>query len=338
MGYYLETDDRQLFKQLRLSHVCSVCGGELESLYDLNRHLPYLQCRLQPEHEGIGGPNKKEDNSYEGGLKQMVAVETKYGLDKARQLSKYQGITSLTRSQAMEILETIWPDAPATDKVSAAILCASYGLNPLANHIFLINFKGKWARIWGIKAKRLVASRKGGYSYLDMTPRLMTADEQIKVWGAVDTAHICYITWLKDMVTGAEVYGYGKWPVKDEPYGTDKGNSKANMAGIRSESQALDRLRPAEMPAGFAIADEQYINGEGRVVDVTETEPEPLPQPTESVSSPVKVEDDGKYTVEQLMLDVRQARPALKTDKNIRDWLVVRLRIKPERMDTEPEQ
>ena len=273
----------------------------------------------------------------------MVQVETQHGLDKARQLTKYQGVTSLTRPQAMEILETIWPEAPAPDKLAAAILCASYGLNPLANHIFLINFKGKWARIWGIKAKRLVASRKGGYSYLDMTPRLMTADEQIKVWGAVDTAHICYITWLKDMVTGAEVYGYGKWPVKDEPYGTDKGNSKANMAGIRSESQALDRLRPAEMPTGFAVADEQYINGESRVLtDVTETAgellpdaPEPQSDAPEQKSSPVKVEGEV-YTVEQLMLAVREARPALKTDKNIRDWLVVSLRIKPERIDDEP--
>ncbi len=185
-------------------------------------------------------------------------------MDKANQLIKYQGITSLTRPQATEIIDTIWPDAPMPDKVAAAILCSSYGLNPLANHVFLVPFKDKtgkrtWARVWGIKAKRLLASRKGGYSYLDMTPRLMTETEQIKAWGEVDTANLCYITWLKDMVTGAEVYGYGKWLKNAEPYGTDKGNTKANMASIRSESQGLDRLRPAEMPGGWTAADETYI-------------------------------------------------------------------------------
>ena len=183
------------------------------------------------------------------------------GTEKANKLIKYHGITGLTRPQAMEILNTIWPDAPATDKVAAAILCVSYGLNPLANHVFLIKFKDKWARVWGIKAKRLVASRRGSYSYLDMSPRLMTDEEQKKVWGEVDPSNVCYLTHLKDMATGAEVYGYGKWPKSQQPYGIDKGNSQGNMASIRSESQALDRLRPAEMPSGFAVADEQYIEG-----------------------------------------------------------------------------
>ena len=236
----------------------------------------------------------KTGESYEEQIRDMVRLEKEQGLDKARQLTKYQGVTQLTRSQAMEILETIWPDAPATDKVAAAILCSSYGLNPLANHVFLIPFKDKtgrktWARVWGIKAKRLLASRTGGYSYLDMTPRLMTEAEQIKVWGAVDKANLCFLTWLKDTKTGAEAYGYGKWPANQEPYGTDKGNSKANMASIRSESQAIDRLRPAEMPTGFAITDEQYIEGESRVVDVSTgeiTEPETGTEPSATAVEP----------------------------------------------------
>ena len=271
MPYYLETDDRELLKKLLHTHVCSTCGGELESFYDMLKHLPYLQCKTHPKHEGIGKPNKKEDNSYQGGLKQMTMAEKEHGLDKARALVKYQGVTSLTRTQAMEILETIWPDAPEVDKVAAAILCSSYGLNPLAGHVFLIKFKDKWVRVWGIKAKRLLASRKGGYSYLDMTPRLMTEAEQVKVWGAVDTTNLGYLTWLKHMITGAEVYGYGKWPKNQEPYGTDKGNSKANMASIRSESQAIDRLRPAEMPTGFVVADEQYIEAEGGILQPKDT-------------------------------------------------------------------
>jgi len=205
---------------------------------------------------------------------------------KTRALDKYMGSMVLTRPQAQEIMEIIWPDAPIQDKVAAAILCATYQLNPLANHVFLIPFKDKtgkktWARVWGIKAKRLLASRKGGYSYLDMTPRLMTEDEQVKVWGHTQVGYLCYLTWLKDMKTGAEAYGYGRWPENQEPYGTDKGNTKANMASIRSESLALDRLRPAEMPTGFAVADEEYIEVEGRVVETTTGEI--IEQPSEQV-------------------------------------------------------
>lgn len=205
-------------------------------------------------------------------------MDKEIGTEKTQQLVKYVGVTSLTRSQAMEIMETIWPAAPATDKVAAAILCSSYGLNPLANHVFLIPFlnkktgKKEWARVWGIKAKRLLASRRGAYSYLDMTPRLMTDEEQVKVWGATDPDNLCYMTHLKDMKTGAEAYGYGKWPKKEQPYGTDKGNSQANMASIRSESQGLDRLRPAEMPGGFAVADERYITDQERTIDVNSCE------------------------------------------------------------------
>lgn len=267
MAYYLEVDDRALLKKLRLTHVCSDCGGKLVPFFDLAQHLPYLICEAHPE-AGIGKPHRREDNSYEGGLRQMVEAENRYGIDKTRQLAKYQGVTSLTRSEAMEILETIWPEAPMPDKLAAAILCSSYGLNPLANHVFLIPFKERetgeitWARVWGIKAKRLLASRRGGYSYLDMSPRLMTEDEQIKVWGEVDQVNLCYITHLKDMLTGGEVYGYGKWAKNKQPKGTDKGNSQANMASIRSESQALDRLRPAEMATSFTVADENYIDAE----------------------------------------------------------------------------
>ena len=309
MPYYLESDNRELLGKLRFTQVCAECGSPLEALYDIDKHLPYLVCSKVHGHEGIGKPNKKEDNSYEGGLRQMVQVEREHGFDKARQLTQYQGVTSLTRPQAIEILETIWPDAPAPDKLAAAILCSSYGLNPLAGHVFLIPFKDKsgqktWARVWGIKAKRLLASRKGGYSYLDMTPRLMTEKEQIKVWGEVDQNNLCYMTHLADMQTGAEVYGYGKWPKSQIPYGTDKGNSQANMASIRSESQALDRLRPAEMPTGFAIADEQYIEGEGREVDVSTGEI--IEQPAKSEPSPASPES----TPEPLEQETKPMPPA----------------------------
>ena len=288
MPYYLKTDDRDLLRKLCRTQRCSECGSELVAFWDAVKKLPYLQCRANAEHEGIGKPNKQQENNYEGGLRQMQQVEQQHGVDKARQLAKYQGVTSLTRQQALEIMETIWPNAPAVDKTAAAMLCVSYGLNPLANHVFLIPFEDKktgvttWTRVWGIRAKRLVASRRGAYCYLDMTPRLMTDDEQVKVWGAVDETSLCYITILRDMKSGAEASGFGKWPKNEIPKGTSKGNSQANMASIRSESQALDRLRPAEMPSGFVVADElreeqEYIEGEGKVIN-TEIDSKEEPQ------------------------------------------------------------
>jgi len=39
-----------------------------------------------------------------------------------------------------------------------------------------------------------------------------------------------------------------------------KGNTKANMAFIRSERNALDRLFAGEMPQGVEIIDEEYAN------------------------------------------------------------------------------
>jgi hypothetical protein len=307
MPYYLKTDDRELLAKLRQTCICAVCGGKLEAYWDYNKRLPFIVCCSDTTHEGIANsglmPREVNIPTKEKELTEQI------GNDKARQLIKYHGVSSLTRSQAMEIMETIWPDAPVPDKVAAAILCASYGLNPLANHIFLVPFRqkdrpDKWARIWGIKAKRLVASRKGYYSYLDMTPRLMTEEEQIKVWGAVDKANLCYITILKDMSTGAEVYGFGKWSKNDSVYGADKGNTPANMASIRSESQALDRLRPAEMPTfGFTVADEQYVEGEGKVIDA-EIPPEAPGQEstlieTESIALP---EESVKPYIDEVWL------------------------------------
>lgn len=265
---------RESLEKIRRGSKCAVCGGRLSIFWDTEKHLAFVACYDWPDthHDGIAKAFEYRELNIESRREEMTQ---QHGETKTRALDKYIGRTALTRPQAQEIMEILWPKAPIKDKVAAAILCASYSLNPLANHIFLIPFYNKetkepeWARIWGIKAKRLLASRKGGYSYLDMSPRIMTEDEQVKVWGEVDEVNICYLTHLKDMKTGAEVYGYGKWPTDKNPYGTDKGNTKANMAGIRSESQALDRLRPAEMPSGFAVADEQYIEGEGRIVDET---------------------------------------------------------------------
>lgn len=175
---------------------------------------------------------------------------------------KYVGQATLQKVELREIVESMFPEAPELDKLRAIMLCASYGLNPLNKHVFLIPFKDKqtgditWATVMGIKAKRLLASRRGPFSYMDGTPRVMTAEEKMAVFGEVHTDRLWVITKLRDPQSGAEAVGYGFWAANETIRGENKGNSKFNMASIRSESQALDRLRPGEMPQGIEAVDE----------------------------------------------------------------------------------
>lgn len=202
------------------------------------------------------------------------------GEQKATALDKYAGVVSLTRVQAMEILKTIWPKAPEVEVLKAAIICHQYGLNPLMKHIALIPFRkrreGKvvgedWAVVQGISSNRLLARRRHDYSYLDLTPRRMLDEEQEKINGGIDDTRIWAITKLKDMATGAEAIGVGSWPKDEIPYGTEKGNTKLNMACIRSERQALDRLYPADMPQGIEVMEEKYIDAQFNLVTEKET-------------------------------------------------------------------
>lgn len=294
MPHYLETDDRNLLKKLRLTQVCKECGGKLEALWDPIKKLPFLRCKTNPEHEGIS----REARQFEPNIPtRRKMMEEEHGEAKARSLVKYEGVVSLTKTEANEILTLVYPNAPDPEKMRAVALCASYGLNPLMGHVFLIPFKDKWATILGIKAKRLMASRRSSYSYVDGTPRVMTKEEQVTVFGEENTTHITAITKLRDPKTSAEAVGYGTWPKGTEPYGTDKGNSKANMAFIRSESQALDRLRPGEMPMGVDVMPEEAIDADYTVM--TENPPEPDPEPEPEEPPDMKVEEGSPEVVQQ---------------------------------------
>lgn len=262
------TSREKLF-ELRKRNRCSQCGGILNVFLDMESHLAYLACNSDQSHEGIV---REASPLFEPNIPtRREMMQEELGQEKATKLMKYEGVVSLTRVQAMEILMTIWPDAPDTEVLKAAMVCQLYGLNPLMKHVFLIPFKrrkeGKvvgvdWVVVLGISTNRLIAQRKHHYSYLDMTPRRMTDAEQEKVLGEVDVSRIWAITKIKDMATGAEVMGVGSWPRDEVPYGAEKGNTKLNMACVRSERQALDRQYPAEMPQGVEVIDEKYIGGE----------------------------------------------------------------------------
>ncbi len=205
------------------------------------------------------------------------------GEHKTTALAKYEAITSLTTEQARDIVNTIWPSAEKASPAEvykAVQICVQYGLNPLMRHVYLIPFWDKEKRVstyvtvLGIGANRLIASRKHAYSYIYDTPRLMSDDEQVKAFGEIDANLMRAVTILKDAKTGASARGYGSWKRDVDPKGIDKGNSKANMAMIRSERQALDRLYPADLPCNVEVIDEQYQGS------VTVEQPTEAPPPT----------------------------------------------------------
>lgn len=317
--YESEALSREELYELRKRNCCQQCGGRLDVFLDLDSGKAFLACAdwLRSHHEGIERAAHEYEPDIVTGREMMVED---LGQEKATKLVKYQGVVSLTREQAREILGTIWPDAPEVEVLKAAIICHQYGLNPLMKHVFLIPFKRRergvvvgedWVIVLGIKTNRLLAHRSGDFSYLDGTPRIMTEEEQKSILGSVDSLRIWAITKLKDG-KGNEAPGYGSWPHSETPHGAEKGNTKTNMAFVRSERNALDRLFPGEMPQGIDVIDGDYApppslispaGGEkiGGAAEEGEEEEEPdatissppKGQPPKSERAPAELEGEG---------------------------------------------
>lgn len=260
-------------QELAITHVCGECAGELTvpwggSEFKVNSHV--LVCGVDHSHEGIvkkgtvpledqpiyvqDAINKKERN-------RMVE---EHGEEVGMALAEFQGSTSLTQKQAAFILRKCWQDAPDEAVMRGAMICAQYGLNPLMKHLYLIGFDRKdkasgkvvgktWVPVLGIGATRLMASRaakKRGMTYgFHDGPRMMRAEEQREIFGEEFRDRFMAICYIKDN-SGQMAPGYGSWPNGSKPYGDDKGNTKQNMAFIRCERNAFDRMFPGEMPDG----------------------------------------------------------------------------------------
>jgi hypothetical protein len=209
-------------------------------------------------------------------------LEKEHTPEQTRALSKLMDGT-MTETKAMDIINAIWPGAPEIEKKKAAMLCATEGWNPLKKHVFLIPHKNgnrakvakcecysypcphpevyDWVCIVGIGAKRLSAQQKGDFSYVEDTPRVMSPDEQKRIYGEVATDRIIAIVKLKNMVTGAVAVGYGNYLNDEKLQGAAKGNTRANMAFTRAESQALDRLGQGKAAgAGVEVVDERFLD------------------------------------------------------------------------------
>jgi len=270
--YEDDNHTREKLQELRRSNVCAVCKGRLDVFLDVGRGpvRAFLACRSDRSHEGIERiyePTPFEEEGY--GAYNLPARREKmnqeYG-EKSTELTRFVGVNTLTKEDAMMVLKTIWPKAPEIEVIKAALICHQYGLNPLRKHLFLIPYKRRkdgvvvgvdWSTVIGIQANRLIAHRAGDFSYLDDTPRVMTKEEQTRIFGFVDEGKISAITMLRDS-RGNTAPGYGSWPLAKVPHGAEEGNSGLNMAFIRSERNAMDRLFAGEMPQGVEVIDQDY--------------------------------------------------------------------------------
>ena len=266
MPYYPEDQSDKNLDKIRQNNVCGDCGRNVWVHFDFEDKRKYIACPT-PGHEGLSREYKPRRVDYRSNIRRETEVEQQYGREASTKLATIPKQGQLTQSQAMHVLKLVYPDAPEDEIVRCAILCRDFGLHPLMKEVFLIPFKKKdsqgkvigedYATVLGINATRKLMAQRGTYSYTDDTPRLMTEAEQKRIFGEVDTVNIVAITKLKTK-DGLEAPGYGRWPNNKEPKGVDKGNTKANMAFIRSERNAFGRLSPDALPPDVEVIDEAY--------------------------------------------------------------------------------
>jgi len=275
--YEDETTTIADLNKLRKRSKCKVCGARLNIFLDPKSGKAFLACWdwLRTHHEGI----ERERSRYEKEGLASLNIETRrtimeqnYGQETTTALEKARlpMTGALTKPQAMDILKLVYPDVPETEIIRTAILCRDFGLHPLMKEVYIIGFKnsrtGKvdYSTVIGIAANRkMAAARKGAYSFLDDTPRAASEGEIIKQYGKNSEEErdnlisICNLKGEK----GNVAVGFGLWPKDKTPYGTDKGNTKRNMANIRSERQAMDRLPGEAIPLrDFDVVDEAYVD------------------------------------------------------------------------------
>lgn len=273
--YYIpEGETQKQRNKFRHRHVCAECGEGLSFWTDTPGGPVYLACHRHNvnKHEGIAKefvpPSEIENLVRREDMSEENVNQHRELVAKGLPL---RGL--LTKEQATMILKTVWPGAPETEVIKAAILCRDFGLHPLMKHVYLIKYDRyskqedgsrkkvgeDWSTVLGIGATRLIMSRQGSFSYLDDTPRIMTEEEQKRIFGRVDPANVVAITKLCTK-SGLQANGYGKYPRDSKPMGTDKGNSIENMAFIRSERNAVSRLYPDAMLPEVDVVDEQYMD------------------------------------------------------------------------------
>ncbi len=267
MLYFPDDQSEDNLKKIRRNNVCAECGRQL-AIYLAHDGRSYIACSGQV-HEGIAREYTPPREDYESKIRRETELVNEHGQETSSALAHIPKQGQLTKSEAMEVLKLVYPNVPEPEIVRTALLCRDFGLHPLMKEVYIIPFKEKggkdnWVTVLGINATRKMMARMGSFSYVDNTPRVMTEQEQKEIFGEVHTDRIQAITKLRTK-GGLEAQGYGSYQDKDTPYGTEKGNTKANMAFIRSERQAFSRLFPDAIPQQIDIVDEAYVEGIGNV-------------------------------------------------------------------------
>jgi ssDNA-binding Zn-finger/Zn-ribbon topoisomerase 1 len=274
-------------RRIRINQVCKECGSMLAEYLNVETGETYMACSHNENHQGTAREYRPPIGfSIDKTRKELEKSMTE---QKANQLIKYAGQTNLSEVQAKEIITTMFPKAEGASPMEvwkALKLCTQYGLNPIMKHLFLIPFwnnkdkKHDYVCVQGISSNRLIAARKHNWSFLDDTPRMATAQEAKKHYGDLYDGDNKYyfIAKGRDVTTNSEKEGWAEWskfttdkdgnPVKNEPYGTEKGNSITNMGCIRAERNFLDKMYPADMPMlNIPVVDERYVEGQFSVID-----------------------------------------------------------------------
>lgn len=272
------------------------CGGELTVAWSADHNCHVLRCGIDLSHNKFCRPPRVNDHlinpnwKYSKEVKRTMRKEL--GPEKAALVLRHQGETHLSIESAIELVKTYWPKAPALDITKASMICHRYQLDPARKHLHLVPYTRKnkngveilgpdgkkivdWTIIFGIGAKRLNARRQcPRFKYINHTPRPMNEAEQKELLGGVDATKLWFITWLDDG-QGNEFFGLGNCAKGTSIKGADKGNTAQNMAAIRSESQAFDRMCPDWELSGDVV-DERYAEtpspeSKTQIVDVQGT-------------------------------------------------------------------
>ncbi len=283
-------------KQVLRRHVCAECGRGIAVFIDLRDKSQFVACKSQ-QHDDAGivrewtAPKGEDTLNMEKQRRiDMVTEQHGQGVSTALAAKGLPMSGTLTEAQATTVLKTIWKDAPDIEVWKAAKVCQDFGLHPLLKHLYLIEYGNTWTMVLGIGATRLMMSRRGAFGYTDNTPRIMTEQEQKDIFGAVDKENIVAITRLRT-ATGLEAQGYGKYPKAGGHFqGAGMGNTRQNMAFIRSERNAFGRLNPDALPQGVDVVDERFVETPSGTVD-TETGELPADGEFREVSGEITPED-----------------------------------------------